>query len=45
MTSPFLILLHAHDRAWSRRCWSLPDRIDACALLWSLAVSVSGGAA
>lgn len=39
MTSPFYLLLRAHDRLWSNGRYDLATRRAGCHLLWRLAIS------
>lgn len=34
----FYTLLHAHDIIWADKIWPLAVRIQACELLWNLAL-------
>lgn len=38
--SAFNLLLRAHDHVWLDRTWPLKVRVEACQLLWRLALEL-----
>jgi len=41
--SVFAFLLRAHDHLWRDRARYLQDRMDACQLLWEIALTIEPG--